>query len=334
MEIYMAKRSGRTNRGLSAIAAIGIALAGLSGAVQAQSTEKPMRIILPVSAGSGVDTITRTVGPAFSKALGQPVVIENQPGAGGITGTLALVKSPSDGSTISVISNNHVIFPSVYAKLPFDAIEDITAITVIGTTPLVIVVNPAKVPVNTVQELVAFLKAKPDAYNYASSGNGTILHLAAEMFIGEAGVQVRHIPYKGVAPMVTDLIGGQVEMGVLALPAAQGHIKNGTLRALGMAGPKRSPAAPDLPTVAEQGLPNYIVEAWFAVIGPARLPPAQVNRIVTALTAAFASPEVREAMAKQGNDINPRTPEAADKFLRAEMAKYAKLVKRAGVKVD
>jgi tripartite-type tricarboxylate transporter receptor subunit TctC len=311
-----------------------LACAATSVSIQAQGSEKPMRIILPVSAGSGVDTITRTVGPAFSKALGQPVVIENQPGAGGITGTLALVKSPPDGSTISVISNNHVIFPSVYAKLPFDAIEDITPITVIGTTPLVIVVNPAKVPVNTVQELVAFLKAKPDAYNYASSGNGTILHLAAEMFVGEAGVQVRHIPYKGVAPMVTDLIGGQVEMGVLALPAAQSHIKAGNLRALGVGGAKRSAAAPDVPTVVEQGLPNYIVEAWFAVIGPAKLPIAQSTRIVTALTTAFASPEVRDAMAKQGNDISLQTPDAANRFLRAEMAKYARLVKRAGIKVD
>jgi tripartite-type tricarboxylate transporter receptor subunit TctC len=302
--------------------------------VQAQSTDKPLRIILPVSAGSGVDTITRTVGPAFSRALGQPVVIENQPGAGGITGTLAMVKSPPDGFTISVISNNHVIFPSVYAKLPFDAIEDITPITVIGTTPLVVVVNPAKVPVNNVQELVAFLKAKPDAYNYASSGNGTILHLAAEMFVSEAGVQVRHIPYKGVAPMVTDLIGGQVEMGVLALPAAQGHIKAGNLRALGVGGAKRTAAAPDVPTVAEQGLPNYIVEAWFAVIGPAKLPIAQSTRIVTALTTAFASPEVRDAMARQGNDINLQTPDAANRFLRAEMAKYARLVKQAGIKVD
>lgn len=318
----------------TAVMLIALGITAFSTPSQAQSTDKPLRIILPVSAGSGVDTITRTVGPALSKALGQPVVIENQPGAGGINGTLALVKSPADGFTISVISNNHVIFPSVYSKLPFDAIEDITAVTIVGTTPLVLVVNPAKVPVQNVQELVAFFKAKPDAYNYASSGNGTILHLAAEMFVGEAAVKVRHIPYKGVAPMVTDLIGGQVEMGILALPSVQGHIKNGTLRALGVGGAKRTAAAPDLPTIAEQGLPNYIVEAWFAVIGPAKLPPAQVARIHAALATAFASAEVRESMAKQGNDIQLQTPEAANKFLRAESVKYAKLVRQAGVKVD
>ncbi len=313
---------------------ISLCIAAVPAPLQAQSTDKPLRIILPVSAGSGVDTITRTVGPALSKALSQPVVIENQPGAGGINGTLALVKSPADGFTISVISNNHVIFPSVYSKLPFDAIEDVTAITIIGTTPLVLVVNPIKVPAQNVQELVAFFNAKPDAYNYASSGNGTILHLAAEMFVSEAKVQVRHVPYKGVAPMVTDLIGGQVEMGILALPSVQGHIRNGSLRALGVGGSKRTAAAPDLPTIAEQGLPNYIVEAWFAVIGPAKLPAALITRLHTALVAAFASVEVREAMAKQGNDIHIQTPEGASRFLRAESVKYAKLVRQAGVKVD
>ena len=328
----MTKGSQASRCGIASLITLFITV--LPAIVQAQGIDRPLRIILPVSAGSGVDTITRTVGPALSKALGQPVAIENQPGAGGINGTLALVKAPADGSTISFISNNHVIFPSVYAKLPFDAIEDITPITIIGTTPLVVVVNPAKVPVKNVQELLAFLKARPDAYNYASSGNGTILHLAAEMFVGEAQVKVRHIPYKGVAPMVTDLIGGQIEMGVLALPSVQGHIKNGSLRALGVGGAKRTAAAPDLQTVAEQGLPNYIVEAWFAVIAPAKLPATQVTRLHAALTTAFATPEVQDAMAKQGNDVNLQSPEAANKFLRAESAKYAKLVKQAGIKVD
>ena len=198
----------------------------------------PMRIILPVSAGSGVDTITRASSNALAKALGQAVVVENLPGAGGITGTQALVKSRNDGNTIGLVSNNHVINPSVYSKMPFDSVDDITPITVIGTTPLIIVVNP-KVPASNVKELVAFLKAKPGAYNYASSGNGTIIHLAGEMFVEEAGVEVRHVPYKGVGPQVVDLISGQVEFGVVALPAAQGHLKNGALRAIGIGSRKR-----------------------------------------------------------------------------------------------
>ncbi len=318
--------------------ALTLTLAGTGIApVHAQSTapERPLKIILPFGAGSGVDVITRTVVPALSKALGgQSVVVENQPGAGGIPGTHAMIKSPADGFTISLVSNNHVIYPSVYKALPFDPVADITPITVAGTTPLVLVVNPAKVPAQNVKELIAFFKARPGAYNYASSGNGTILHLAAEMFVDEAGVEVRHIPYKGVGPMLADTIGGQVEMTVSALPTLQGHLKSGALRAIGVGGALRSAAAPDIPTIAEQGLPGYNIEGWFAVIGPARLPAEQVRRLHTAFTAAFAAPEVQEAMAKQGNTIRLSTPEAAAQYFKTELEKYARLVKKAGVKLD
>ncbi len=320
-----------SNRRRAATVLLSLAASVFSFAAIAQS-DRPLRVLLPVSAGSGVDTITRTVQNALSKALGgQSVVIENLPGAGGITGTSAIVKAPADGFTIGVVSNNHVINPSVFKKMPFDSVEDITPISVIGTTPIVLVVNSAKVPATNVSELVAFLKAKPGGYNYASSGNGTILHLAAAMFVSEAGVDVRHIPYKGVAPMVTDLIGGQVEWGMLALPSVQGQIKSGALRPIGVGGRKRTAAAPEIPTIAEQGLTNYDVEAWFAVIGPAKLPAAEAKRIQAAFVTAFASPEVREAMAKQGNSIDPGTPEHAAQFFRSEVAKYAKLVKAAGV---
>jgi tripartite-type tricarboxylate transporter receptor subunit TctC len=292
-----------------------------------------MRVILPVGPGSGVDTIMRVAGPALSKALGQPVVIENLPGAGGITGTSTLAKAAPDGNTIGVVSNNHVINPLVFKSMPFDSIADITPISVVGATPFVLVVNP-KVPVKDLKQLVAYLKAKPGAYHYASSGNGTIIHLAGAMFVDEAGVDVNHVPYKGVGPMVTDLISGQVELGVVALPAAQGHLKNGTLRAIGVTGKERAAAAPDLPTVAEQGLPNYDVAGWFAVVGPAKLPAGQVKRIHEAVVAAFASPDVKAAMDKQGNAINPTTPEAAAQYFRSEMSRYGAIVKKAGVKVD
>jgi tripartite-type tricarboxylate transporter receptor subunit TctC len=318
---------------LGALLAAGLGCATLP--VAAQPIDRPLRIILPVGAGSGVDTITRTMAPALSKALGgQNVVIENQPGAGGIPGTHAMIKSAPDGHTISVVSNNHVIYPSVYKSLPFDPVADITTITVVGTTPLVLLVNPGKVAAKNVKELVAFLKAKPGAYNYASSGNGTILHLAAEMFMDEAGVEVRHIPYKGVGPMLADTIGGQVEMSVSALPSVQGHLKSGALRAIGVGGAARVPAAPDLPTIAEQGLPNYNMEGWFAVIAPARLAPEQVRRLHAGFSAAFAAAEVREAMAKQGNTISLTTPEAAAQFFKTELAKYARLVQKSGIKLD
>ena len=315
------------------IARAGCLALATSGFVLAQ-TARPLRLILPVGAGSGVDTIVRTAAPALVRALGQPLAIENQPGAGGIVGTAALVKAAPDGFTLAVVSNNHVIYPSVYTSLPFDPIEDITPISVLGTTPMVLVVNPAKVPAKNVRELIDFLKARPGGYNYGSSGNGTILHLAAEMFADEAGVDIRHIPYKGVGPMLADTIGGQVEMSVSALPTVQGHLKSGALRAIGMGGTARTAAAPDLPTIAEQGLPDYNVDGWFAVIGPAKLPADQVRRLHAAFATAFASPEVLEAMARQGNTINPGSPESAARFFRSELVKYARLVKRAGVKLD
>ena len=317
-----------------AAAGLGAMAFGLPRLARAQGSDRPIRFILPVATGSGVDTITRASSVAVSKALGHPIAVENQPGAGGIVGTAALTKAAPDGYTLSVVSNNHVIYPSVYKTLPFDPINDITPITVMGTTPMVLVVNPAKVQATNAKELIALMKSKPGALNYASSGNGTILHLAAAMFLDEAGVQARHIPYKGVGPMVTDLIGGQVEMGVLALPSIQAHLKSGALRAIGTPVAARIASAPDIPTFVEQGLPNYLVEAWFAVIGPARLPAAEVRRVHAAFATAFATPEVREAMAKQGNNIAMTSPEEAAAFFKSEMAKYALLVKKAGVELQ
>ena len=297
----------------------------------AQLGEKAIRFVLPNATASGVDTITRAVQPALSKALGHPIVIENQPGAGGIIGISTLVKSPPDGYTLSVVSNNHVIYPSVYKSVPFDPIGDITPIAVLGTTPIVLVVNPTKIPAKTVPELIALLKSKPGQFNYGSSGNGTILHLATELFVQEAGVSAKHVPYKGVGPMLTDLLGGQVDFGTLSLPSIQQHLKSGGLRAVGVTGATRTKAAPEIPTVAEQGMPNYIVDAWFAVIGPKGMAPADVARIHDAFVAAFNSPDVVDAMAKQGNIINISTPEYAAQYFRSELAKYAKIVKAAGL---
>ncbi|HVR50029.1 MAG: ABC transporter substrate-binding protein [Variovorax paradoxus] len=318
-------------RQLLTLTAAAAGVVAAPGIVRAQSSDRPVRFVLPVSAGSGVDTIVRACAPTLALQLRRPVVVENQPGAGGITGTATLVKAAPDGFTLSVVSNNHVIFPSVYKSLPFDPIADITPITVLGSTPLAVVVNPHKLPVKTVPELVALLKANPGKYNYGSAGNGTILHLAAAMFLEEAGVTAQHVPYKGTGPLLADLLGGQVDMGVIAFPAIQAHLQSRGLVAVGVGTAARSPILPDLPTVAEQGLPGYVVEGWFGVIGPARLPAASVQQIHQAFVAAMAVPEVRDAMLKQGNAINPTSPEAAAAFFRAEKDKYARIVKAAGV---
>lgn len=304
----------------------------LTGTTRAQG-EKVVRFILPNATGSGVDAITRAAQPALGKALAANVIVENQPGAGGIVGLQALARSAADGATLSVVSNNVVIFPSVYKSLPFNMPGDFTPIAVCGYTPVVLVVNP-KVPATNAKEFTALLKEKKGELTYASGGNGTILHLAAAMYLDEVGASARHIPYKGVGPMVTDLIGGQVEFGTVALPSVQAHLKSGALRAIGVATSQRVPAAPEIPTFVEQGVPGYVVEAWFAVIGPKGLPAAEVKRVHDAVVAAFASAEVKDVMAKQGNVINVGPADQAAPFFRSELAKYAALVKKAGVELQ
>jgi tripartite-type tricarboxylate transporter receptor subunit TctC len=311
--------------------AVGFALAAASAF--AQVGEKAIRFILPNATGSGVDTITRAAQPALSKALGAAVIVDNQPGAGGVVGVQTLARATPDGMTLGVVSNNVVIFPSVIKSLPFKLPDDLTPIAIVGFTPVVLVAHPG-VPASNSKDLIALLKSKPGQINYASSGSGTILHLATEMFLDEAGVKATHVPYKGVGPMVTDLIGGQVQFGTVALPSVQGHLKGGALKAIGMATKERVAAAPEIPTFVEQGLANYVVEAWFAVVGPKGMSAADVKRINTAVINSFADPAVKEAMAMQGNVINVSTPEYAQNFFKSEMAKYAALVKKAGVEAQ
>jgi tripartite-type tricarboxylate transporter receptor subunit TctC len=296
--------------------------------------DRPVKFILPNATGSGVDAITRAAAPALGKALGTNVVVENQAGASGVIGLQALAKNPPDGLTLSVVSNNVVIFPSVIKNLPFEMPADFTPIAVVGATPLVLVANPQKVPSGNSREFIAALRAKPDGYNFGSGGTGTILHLAAEMFVDEAGVKARHIPYKGVGPMVTDLLGGQIDFAVLALPSVQQHIKSGALKAVGMCGDKRSAAAPDIPTFVEQGLPGYVIDAWFGVLGPKGMSAAAVKKVNDALVQAFNDPAVKEVMAKQGNTLAISTPEQAQRVFRSEMERFAALVKKAGIEAQ
>jgi tripartite-type tricarboxylate transporter receptor subunit TctC len=316
-----------TRRRAVAALAGGLALPALA------QLDKPVRFVLPNATGSGVDTIARASQNALAKALGHPILIDNQPGAGGLVGLQALARAPADGLTLGIVSNNVVIFPSVLKSVPFDMPGDFTPIAVIGYTPVVLVVN-AKVPAANAKEFVALLKSRNGDMTYASGGNGTILHLASALFLDETDTKARHIPYKGVGPMVTDLIGGQVDFGTAALPSLQPHLKSGALRAIGIATTQRIAAAPDIPTFVEQGLPNYVVEAWFAVVAPKGLPASEVKRIHDAVAAAFNAPEVKEAMAKQGNVINVGPADKAMPFFRSELARYAQLVRKAGVEVQ
>jgi len=324
------------NNGMTRRVWLALAMAAVAGGVPlaAQAQSNVVKFILPNAVGSGVDAISRAAQPALAKALNANVVVENQPGAGGVVGLQALARSAPDGNTLSVVSNNVVIFPSVLKSLPFNMPGDFTPIAVVGTTPMVLIVNPSRIPVSSGREFFAHLKSRPGEVNYGSGGNGTILHLATELVLEAAGVTAKHIPYKGVGPMVTDLLGGQIDFATAALPSVQGQIKGGSLRAIGMLSPRRSPAAPEIPTFAEQGLTNFSVEAWFAVIGPKNMNAATVKRVHDAVATAFSDAAVLEAMAKFGNTINVSTPEQAQAAFQTELAKYAALVKKVGLEAQ
>jgi tripartite-type tricarboxylate transporter receptor subunit TctC len=320
-----------TRRGAIAFASVALALT--ASLAQAQQADKPIRVIVPLTPGSTVDAVARAMSNQMAKVMGHPIVIENLVGAGGMTGTVQIVNAPKDGSTIGMISSNHVINPSIYKKVPFDSLTDITPITVIGTVPLVLVVNPA-VPAKDTKELIALMKSKPGTLNLGSAGNGSTLHLAGQMFGDEAGVEIKHIPYKGTGPLTSDLLGGQVEMGFLSVTAAAPHIKAGKLRAIGVSTKQRSAVLPDVPTLAETGLPNYSFDAWIAAIGPAGLPKPIVQKYYTDFKTVLAQKEVQDALAAQGIAVVNNTPEEAVPFFKSELDKHAVLVKKSGATAD
>lgn len=294
---------------------------------------RPLRVVVTSSPGSTGDTAMRILGAALEKALGQGVVVENVPGSGGIAGTEKVVRAARDGYTLGLISNNHAINPHVYRSVPFDSEKDITPISVIGSTPVVLVTHPA-VPAKNVRELIALAKTKPGALNYGSAGNGTVLHLAGVLFTSEAGVDIKHVPYKGLAQMTADLIGGQIEVGWGGVATVAPQVQAGKLRALAVSTTSRSSVLPDVPTLAESGLPNYRFEGWLALVGPADLPKPVVDRIHSAVKSALARRDVQDALQAQGVIVEGGTPDAARRFIHSEMAKHEQLVKRSGAKIE
>jgi len=315
------------------LAAMGLSLA-LPGMPSLAQGDRPVRMITPNAAGSSVDALARSLGVPLAKALGQPVVIENLPGAGGITGTTQLVRAPKDGSTIAMVSNNHVVNPSIYKSMPYDTLKDITPISVIGTSPFVLVAHPS-VPAKDVKELAALAKSRPGQLNYGSSGNGTILHLAAEAFKNEAGgLDIRHIPYKGTGQLTTDLLGGQIQLAILGVTGAAPHIKAGRLRAIGVTTRERSSLLPEVPTLAEQGLPHYDMGGWIALIAPAGVPKAVVDKLYADVQDTLKSKDFQDSMAAQGMTPVGMAPEATAQFFRTEMARYAKIVRESGATVE
>lgn len=317
---------------MAAFAAV-VAAPALRTAHAQASAGAPLRVILPVGPASGVDGLVRAAQAALGRELGQAVVIENLPGAGGVIGTAQLVKAAPDGKTIAFIGNNHSVNPSLYKTIPFDSLNDITPLSVIGSGRFVMVVNPNRLPVANAVQLQAALRARPDEYNYASSGNGTIIHLATEIYLNAAGVKARHIPYKTIGQMTNDVVGGQVDFGVFSGSVVRAHLQSGALRAVGVMGSSRFPWMPELQTMKEQGFEEVDISAWVAAIAPKGLREAELRRLHGAIVAAWNSPEVREAMAKQEFSVQPSSSAEAVQFLKAEEARYARIVQQAGIKV-
>ena len=308
-------------------------LAGPAVAQDAPWPSKPVRIVVPFPPGGAADTFARLVAEQAGKSIGQPVLAENRPGAGGQIATDFVAKAAPDGHTFLIVTVGHAVNPSLYPKLPYDTLGDLTPVARIADLPSVLVVNPA-VPANTVQELVAMMKAKPDAITYASSGNATTSHVAGAMLLAQAGAQATHVPYKGSAPAVTDLIGGQVQWMIDPILSSQQHVKTGKLRALAISTPRRSALAPGLPTIAESGLPGYEFSAWFVLLAPAKTPAAVVQKMHTEVERILAQPEVRERFAQLGAEPGSGTTQQVGAFLAGEVKRYEKVVRDANMKAD
>jgi tripartite-type tricarboxylate transporter receptor subunit TctC len=295
---------------------------------------KPIRIVVPFSAGGPTDITARFIAPRMTELLGQPIVIDNRAGATGIIGAELVAKSPPDGYTIlfgtaSVVAINMV----TYSKLPYDTLRDFQPLTPIMTTSTILVVHPS-IPARSLKELVALAKARPGEITLASAGTGGTLHLPIEMLMKSAGVKMTHVPYKGAAPAVIDVVGGQVSGMFVDLPVISPYVKAGRVRALAMASPKRSVYFPDVPTTKEAGYPNVELQNYYALFLPARTPPDIVGKLHDAVVKTVNTPSVREKLVGSGADPLTMTPEDFTRFLRADIEMWGKVVKAAGVKVD
>ena len=314
---------------------VGFALATIAALANAQAwPAKPIKWIVPFAPGGTTDILARTVGEKLALALGQPVVIENKPGAGGGVGAEFTAKAAPDGYTImgGTIST-HAINASLYNKLPYDPVKDFVAITLIARVPNMLVVTPA-IPAANVKELIALLKANPNKYSFASSGNGTSQHLSGELFKTMAGVEMQHIPYKGSPPALQDVVGGQVTMTFDNITTALPLAKAGKLRALAVTTAKRSAVAPDVPTLAESGLPGFEVGSWQGVFAPAGTPPEIVRRLNVEIVKALNLPDVREKLSGMGAEIVADSPEEFSALVKSEVVKWADVVKKSGARVD
>jgi tripartite-type tricarboxylate transporter receptor subunit TctC len=311
-------------------------LAGMLAAAVAwpqQYPSKPVRWIVPFPPGGGTDTIGRVLGPKLSELLGQSVILENRPGGGANIGAEIVAKSAPDGYTLLLVSITNAIGQTAYSRLNFDLAKDFAGITHLATTPHVLVVHPS-VPVRTVKELAALARARPGQIAYSSSGSGSAAHLAGELFGSMTGTKMVHVPYKGGGPSMIALVGGEVSLCFATMPSAVNFVKSGKLRGIAVTTAKRSPSTPDLPTVAESGLKDYEAGSWYGFSAPAGTPAEIVTRLNTEMLKVLKMPDVKERLDRAGFEIIYGSPQEYEAFVRNEIAKWGKVVKATGLKVD
>jgi tripartite-type tricarboxylate transporter receptor subunit TctC len=326
--------STRRRLTVGVIAAATLAAAPLAATAQAAYPSRPINLIVPFSAGGTTDILARIVGEAIKKELGQPVIVDNRAGAGGNIGGALAAKAAPDGYTLFMGTvGTHAINASLYKKMPFDHVKDFAPLTRVAMVPNLLVAHPSR-PYKNVRELIAYARANPGKVNFGSSGNGSSIHLSGELFNTLAKVDMIHVPYKGSAPAVTDLVGGQIDLMFDNMPSAIQHVRSGRLKALAVTTAKRSPELPDVPTIAEAGVPGYEATSWFGMFAPAATPAPIVARLNAALVKALADPEVKKKFAEQGAEALGETPAQFASFIRAETAKWSQVVKASGASVD
>ncbi|RTZ47992.1 tripartite tricarboxylate transporter substrate binding protein [Candidimonas sp. SYP-B2681] len=295
--------------------------------------ERPVKLIVPYAPGGSADIAARLISDEWAKALGQPVIIENRSGAGGNIGVDVVSKSKPDGYTVGLQTVSLAINPALYARMPYDTLKDLVPVGTVATSQHMLVVNN-DLPAKSVADLVAAAKAAPGQLLYGSAGSGSTFHMAAELFKSVSKADIGHVPYRGGGPAMLDTIGGHVQMSFPVLSAALPQVQGGKLRALGVTGPKRSPLMPDVPTIAEAGLPAYSFETWFMVIAPAGTPQAVVDKLNATLNQALALPALKERMIKEAYDPAPSSPTEAKALLVNDLEKWSKLIAANGIKVD